>query len=58
MSNDPQPTKQRTEAVNLRVDKRFKAQLVAAAEKEKRSVSNYVIKVLSDKLDQVEAYNE
>ena len=52
MSNEP-INKQRTEAVNVRVDKSFKARLVEAAEKEKRSVSNYVIKVLSDKLEQV-----
>jgi predicted HicB family RNase H-like nuclease len=43
---------EKTESINLRVDPRLKEQLVKAAKQEQRSVSNYVVKVLSDKLKQ------
>ena len=41
----------RTEAVNLRVEPWLKAMLIEAAERERRSVSNYVINALMDKLE-------
>lgn len=47
---------EKSEAINLRVDPRFKEKLVKAAREEQRSVSNYVIRVLSEKLKDKEAY--
>jgi len=44
-------TKQRSEAVNVRVDRDMKKALTKAAIQEKRTVSNLVIKVLSDWLE-------
>jgi len=47
MANEPMNGK-KTEAINLRVDAEFKSRLTDAAMKERRSVTNMVMKILSD----------
>lgn len=53
MSNEP-INELRTESINLRVEPRFKEKLAKAAQKERRSVSNLVMKILSDWLEKKE----
>ena len=51
MVNEPMNGK-KTEAINLRVDAGFKSRLTHAAQKERRSVTNMVMKILSDWLEE------
>lgn len=46
--------KKKTETLSFKIDSDFKHRLVNRAAEEKRSISNFVVKVLTEYLDEVD----
>lgn len=46
--------KKKTETLSFKIDSDFKKRITNRASEEKRSISNFVVKVLTDYLDDIE----